>query len=152
MKNDRLFSHDVPIENGGDILRAKVNSAAWRDDFELELIPARYEGEGLYKVMALPLITYGVNRHDIVEVSSNGFIVGVVSASKHTGFRVLLYDHSLYEQIIKSLVSVGADIEYNSHSFFGVDTESPKIAAKVEDILSNLQDGKKISFETTASS
>ncbi len=124
LENERQFEHDYPLEKGDSTVYLRVESEAWSDDFDTEALNANHIGGNSYQLSCVPLITYGYNRHDIVEVASNGFIISVIDKSEHSSARILLYNHDAYQGIITEIAGLGLDIEYNSHTLFGIDLPS----------------------------
>ena len=76
--NDRELRNAFPLHKGNSTVLVHVDNDAWSEDFDAKVLSVEPIGDNRYKLTCVPLVTYGLNMHDVVEVSGNGFVVSIV--------------------------------------------------------------------------
>lgn len=120
--------HPDPAERRETNYVAQVDLAPFGLDGQFEQLWLHDLGEGAYALACVPFMLYGLALGDVVRLTSDGVVAGLVQARGHRVLRLLMADDSDTERLTRTADEIracvaesGLPCEWNGPRFIAVD-------------------------------
>ena len=145
-----VFKHRWPVwqnEVNTSIFVPVQKDDLYGEEYALEEIPAKAEGNGHYKVCSIPLLVHNINLGDIVETNTEMLYEKTVVDNGRYGFRLAINTPDThesenipeFERVIDSLVKkYNNNVEFFSHALVAIDVADRKSAKKISKYLEKM--------------